>query len=208
MSLFDQDQPAIPSFEPEPEVPEWWRNFRLFVWETVKVIIISLLIIVPVRYFLIQPFYVQGASMEPNFYDREYLIIDEISYRFEDPARGDIVVFRYPRDPKQFFIKRVIGLPGEQVAINNSQISIYNSQNPDGFKLNELNYLAQDVKTSGNLKVSLDDNEYYVLGDNRSSSLDSRGFGPIRSEAIVGKVWLRGWPVDRVAVIGTPEYDL
>jgi len=208
MSLFDQDQSEIPSFEPESQVPEWWRNFRSFVWETVKVIIISLLIIVPVRYFLIQPFYVQGSSMKPNFFDREYLIIDEISYRFEKPVRGEVIVFRYPRDPKKFFIKRVIGLPGEQVEINNSEITIFNSQNPDGFKLDESGYLAQDVKTSGNLRVSLDDNEYYVMGDNRSSSLDSRGFGPIQSPAIVGRVWLRGWPVDRAAVIGTPEYDL
>jgi len=163
MSLFDQDQPEVSNFEQEPRVPEWWRNFRMFVWETVKVIIISLLIILPVRYFLIQPFYVQGASMEPNFFDREYLIIDEISYRFEEPIRGDIVVFRYPRDPKQFFIKRVIGLSGEQVEINNSEIVIFNSQNSEGFKLNEIDYLAKDVKTSGNLRVSLDNNEYYVL---------------------------------------------
>jgi signal peptidase I len=77
--------------------------------ELVQVILISAAIVIPLRTFLVQPFYVKGASMEPNFYDHEYLIIDELSYRFRDPQRGDIVVFRYPNDPKQYFIKRVVG---------------------------------------------------------------------------------------------------
>ena len=94
------------------------RRFLEFIWEMTKITLISLIIILPIRYFLIQPFYVKGASMEPNFYDHEYLIIDEISYRFSEPKRGDIVVFKYPRDPRQFFIKRVIGLPGETVEIS------------------------------------------------------------------------------------------
>src|SRR3989344_5652344 len=96
------------------------RNFFSYVFELIKVVVISLAIIIPVRYYLIQPFYVKGASMEPNFYDKEYLIIDEISYRFYAPERGDIVVFRYPGDPGQFFIKRVIGLPGESIRIRNN----------------------------------------------------------------------------------------
>jgi signal peptidase I len=86
------------------------RNFLSFVFELVKIVVISLVIIIPIRYFLIQPFYVKGASMEPNFHDHEYLIIDEITYRFKDPQRGDIIVFRYPRDPQEFFIKRIIFL--------------------------------------------------------------------------------------------------
>ncbi|MBI5254729.1 signal peptidase I, partial [Candidatus Falkowbacteria bacterium] len=84
------------------------------VWDMVKVVCISLAIIIPVRYFLIQPFYVKGASMEPNFFDHEYLIINEIGYRFDAPQRGDIVVFKYPKDQSQYFIKRIVGLPGEK----------------------------------------------------------------------------------------------
>src|SRR3989344_941482 len=102
------------------------KNFLSYLFELVKVVAISLAIIIPVRYYLIQPFYVKGASMEPNFYDKEYLIIDEISYRFHTPARGDIVVFRYPRDPEEFFIKRIIGLPGERVQIKDGFVFIYN----------------------------------------------------------------------------------
>ena len=100
----------------------WHRTFGpvagaavVFILEVIQIVIISAAIIVPIRYFLIQPFYVKGASMEPNFYDHEYLIIDELSYRLRDPIRGEIVVFRYPRDPSQFFIKRVVGMPGETV---------------------------------------------------------------------------------------------
>ena len=83
-----------------------------YILELVHVVVISLAIIIPIRYFLIQPFYVKGASMEPSFYDHEYLIIDEISYRFREPQRGDVVVFKYPNDPSQYFIKRIIGMPG------------------------------------------------------------------------------------------------
>ena len=98
-----------------------------FIWELVKVVVISLAIIIPVRYYLIQPFYVKGASMEPNFYDHEYLIIDEISYRLKEPQRGDIVVFKYPRDPSQYFIKRIVALPNEEVEVKGGQVVIYNN---------------------------------------------------------------------------------
>src|SRR3990167_7978738 len=93
------------------------RKFGALAFETIKVIVISFAIILPIRYFLIQPFYVEGASMEPSFHSKEYLIIDEISYRFHEPARGDVVVLRYPRDGRQFFIKRIIGLPGETIEV-------------------------------------------------------------------------------------------
>lgn len=176
-----------------------------YVLEIIKVVLISLAIIIPVRYFLIQPFYVKGASMEPNFYDHEYLIIDEISYRLNSPLRGDIVVFKYPRDPSQYFIKRIIGLPGETVQIKEGAVTIYNKDNSAGTLLSE-NYLDSEVKTFGDRTVALGSSEYFIMGDNRLASFDSRSFGPIDRKYIVGKVWVRGWPLDKLKVFERPEY--
>lgn len=190
------------------------KKFAVFVWEITKVVAISLAIILPVRYYLIQPFYVKGASMEPNFFDHEYLIIDEISYRFSAPERGQVIVFRYPRNPQEYFIKRVIGLPGEEVMVKDGRVQIFNPENPNGLTLTE-DYLADDTMTfainNSDLeeKVSVGSDEYYVLGDNRNASKDSREFGPVNKSFITGKVWLRGWPFDRAAVFNAeywPQY--
>ncbi|MFA6198578.1 MAG: signal peptidase I [Patescibacteria group bacterium] len=179
-----------------------------FALEIVKVVVISLAIIIPVRYFLIQPFYVKGASMEPSFYDNQYLMIDEISYRFAEPHRGDIIVFKYPENPSQFFIKRVIGVPGETVEIRNGHVIIYNTQAPRGEVLDESPYLAADVYTSGNETVELKSNEFYVMGDNREQSLDSRRIGPITKNYIVGRTWIRAWPLNKWQVFHDPAYNL
>ena len=177
------------------------RQALLFFWEVTKVVVIAVAIIVPVRYFLIKPFYVKGASMEPNFYDREYLIIDEISYRFSQPDRGEIVVFRYPGDPAQFFIKRVIGLPNEQIRIDDNTVTIYSDTYPNGVILDEP-YLDSAALTRGRgVLIDLSPNEYYVMGDNRDSSLDSRVFGPVERDAIVGRALLRGWPLNRAGLL-------
>ncbi len=178
-----------------------------FFVEMVQIVVLSLAIILPVRYFLIQPFYVKGASMEPNFYENEYLIIDEISYRMREPERGEIVVFRYPLDPQQYFIKRVIGLPGEQLTISNGKITIKNETNPDGIILDESAYLSDDIYTAGEKKIDLGPNEYFVLGDLRSASMDSRVFGPVSRNLITGKVLLRGWPIDKMGLISKPVYS-
>jgi signal peptidase I len=162
-------------------------------------------IIIPVRYFLIQPFYVKGASMEPNFFDHEYLIIDELSYRLNEPVRGDIVVFKYPKDPKQFFIKRVIGMPEETVEIIDGKIRLYTKDHPNGFFLDETGYI-DGVFTSSRQIVQLKKGEYYLMGDNRPASLDSRVFGPVERDLIVGKVLLRGYPVDRWKVFKSYTY--
>jgi signal peptidase I len=145
--------------------------------------------------------------MEPNFHDNEYLIIDEISYRFNEPERGEIVVFRYPKDPQQYFIKRVIGLPGERVSVRDGKVYIYNDEYRNGVAVNESLYLNTTI-TEGSKDVTLGDDEYFVLGDNRSASLDSRSFGAVPRRLIVGKVWLRGWPITSVTVFETPEYNL
>lgn len=176
-----------------------------FVWEVVKVVILSLAIIVPIRYFLVQPFFVKGASMEPTFDDGNYILIDEISYRLHAPARGDIVVFRYPKDPSQFFIKRVIGLPDETVVIQDDHVSIFNQQYPKGETLAEP-YLASYEHTVGNYRVKLDDNEYFVLGDNRLRSSDSRYWGPVNRALITGRVFFRAFPLSQFGSFPSVSY--
>lgn len=187
-----------------------------FVLEIVKVFLLAFIIIVPIRIFLFQPFFVQGASMEPNFENDEYLIINELGYKetaadiygthlftvepFREVDRGVVIVFRYPKNRSQFFIKRVIGLPGEKVELNDGKVFIYNDENPDGFQLDESAYLSRSVKTSGNLVLRLKEDEYFVMGDNRPASLDSRSWGPVNEGDIVGKVMLRAWPLDRLDV--------
>lgn len=187
-----------------------WQTLGEFVVEIIKVVIISLAIIIPIRYFLIQPFYVKGASMEPNFHDHEYLIINEITYRFHNPARGDIIVFRYPKDPSQYFIKRIIGLPGEKVKIKDNKVYVYNDQYPNGIAINEDIYLTEEEQTPnlGKTEFILEQEEYFVLGDNREASLDSRRFGPVPRRLIIGKAWIRGWPFDKITIFQAPQYNM
>jgi len=182
------------------------KKFVGIILEVFQVLVISIAIIVPVRLFLIQPFSVQGASMEPNFFDHEYLIVDEISYRLRLPERGEVVVFHYPNDPSQYFIKRVIGFPGETVEIIDGEVKIYNDEFPNGRVLDETTYLDQDF-TAAAQTVTLKTEEYYLMGDNRSSSLDSRFFGPVNYNQIVGRVWVRGYPVDRWKVFQPANYE-
>lgn len=171
-----------------------------FIWETVKIVVISLAIILPIRYFLVQPFFVKGASMESNFQDGDYIFVDEISYDFHNPNRGDVVIFRYPLDQTQFFIKRVIGLPGETVEVKDNKVIIYNQAHPEGFTLQEP-YLDPGQETLGTLRMKLDGNEYFVMGDNRLQSSDSRRWGPVNRALITGRAFIRLWPVSRVAKI-------
>ncbi len=202
-----------PSFGAD-ESESLWSSVKLFIAETLKVVFLSLAIIIPVRYFLIQPFYVKGASMEPTYLDHEYLIIDEISYRWRDPVRGEVVVFRPPNNQKQYYIKRVIGIPGDRVKVTGGRVYLYNEANPSGEKLDEP-YLGVStngvsgeggvVQTYGEVDVVLKDNQFFVLGDHREASLDSRVFGPIDRRTIVGRTWLRGWPVSRFTVFPVPS---
>jgi signal peptidase I len=177
----------------------------LALLEFIKVAVLAGITIALVRYYLFKPFYVKGASMEPNFYDHEYLIIDELSYRLHDPKRGDVVVFRYPNNPKEYFLKRIIGLPGERIKLVEGVLTIYNDEHPEGFVMKE-SYLPTDVATEGEKNMSLSKNQYFVMGDNRPNSFDSRRFGPVDENLIVGRTWLRGWPLNRIQVFETPTY--
>lgn len=174
----------------------------LMLWEVVKVVAMALAIVVVVKHFLFQPFYVKGASMEPNYEDHEYLIIDELTYRFHEPTRGEVVVFRYPNDTSQFFIKRVIGLPGETVEVKESSVWI------NGQKLDESAYLDASVQTTGSTNVTLSSKEYFLMGDNRAASLDSRIFGPVNRSYIVGRTWFRAWPFSRLMRFSVPAYPI
>jgi len=176
-----------------------------FLWEIAKIVIIALIIVVPIRYFLFQPFFVKGQSMEPNFENGDYLLVDEISYRLGGIERGDVIVFKYPNDPSQRYIKRVIGLPGETVQIENGKIAIFSEE--EGIYLDESEYLSSAVFTPGSVPITLAEDEYFVLGDNRSSSADSRLWGPLAKEYIVGRVFLRAWPLNALAAISAPSYS-
>ncbi|MDO8495946.1 MAG: signal peptidase I [bacterium] len=176
-----------------------------FIWETVKIVAISLAIIIPIRYYLVQPFFVKGASMEQNFHDGDYLLIDEISYRFHEPRRGDVIVFRYPENPSQFYIKRIIGLPGETVEVKNNKVKIYNAEFETGFSPKEY-YLSDGQETFGNNMTQLKGDEYFVMGDNRLQSSDSRRWGPVAQKFITGRAFIRLWPVTKITKVEAVSY--
>ncbi len=178
---------------------QFLKSFFTFSWDIIKVAAIALVLAGLVRYFLVQPFFVEGASMEPNFEDGQYLLIDEISYYFKPVERGEVIVFHYPLDTSKYYIKRVVGLPNETVEIKNGGVVIYNDGNPDGFITQE-NYLPREGITAGNVKKKLGRDEYFVLGDNRLASSDSRQWGILPKNDIVGRVWVRAWPVATAAV--------
>ena len=178
------DDPTLSQTPEEKNQSGFWR-------ELIKLILLSLLIVVPFRFYIAQPFIVDGASMDPTFETGDYLIVDEISYRFKTPERGSVLIFKYPMDPRKSFIKRVIGLPNETVVITNGELSITNTLNPDGFVLDEP-YVA--LNKSDNSSYKLGPDEYFVLGDNRIGSADSRMWGPVPEENIVGRPIIRFLP--------------
>lgn len=173
-----------------------------FLWETLKTFILAVLIVVPLRLYVAQPFFVRGSSMEPSFSSGDYLIIDELSYRFREPKRGEVVVFRYPRDPSQFFIKRIIGLPGETVRSTEGSVVVVTEEG--SFPLEE-RYLRTRIRED--FEVSAQQGEYVMLGDNRGASSDSRRWGSLPQENIVGKVLVTVWPVQEFSVFAAPSYE-
>lgn len=168
------------------------------VWDLVKFAIIAFLIVMPIRMFIAQPFVVSGDSMFPTFHDGEYLIVDEISYIAGNPSRGDVAIFRYPNDTKRFFIKRIIGLPNEEISINGNKIKIINKENPEGFLLTEP-YINEDFDFSGTYKTK--NGEYFVLGDNRNKSLDSRFWGILPEKLLIGRAYLRLLPIKEISYL-------
>lgn len=189
-------------------------------WEIVRFILLAAVIVLPIRFFIVDPFVVSGLSMFPTFNDKDYLIVDQLSYELGSPKRNDVVIFKYPLDPKndpkrnifarffnpgKYFIKRVIGLPNETVEINGSVVTIKNEKHPDGFTLDE-----PYVKNTSNdhKSYTLKDDEYFVMGDNRSGSSDSRYWGPVKKEFLTGRALLRLhlWPINNLVDILPGNY--
>ncbi|MAZ67189.1 signal peptidase I [bacterium] len=168
--------------------------------------LIVLFLVLPIRLWVAKPFIVSGASMYPTFNTWHYLIIDQLSYRFDPPSRGDVIVFRFPQNPSRFFIKRIIGLPNETVQLSGESVTIFNSENREGFLLDEP-YVDQSQQKEADMIMNLGDNEYFVLGDNRKASADSRYWGPLESDKIVGRAYLRLFPFTQVEVLpGAASY--
>jgi signal peptidase I len=167
------------------------KNRSEFFKELLKLAVISIVIVVPFRLYVAQPFIVDGLSMYPTFDNGEYLIIDELSYRFSEPERGEVLVFKYPKDPSKYFIKRIIGLPGETISIADGKVSVKSDAHPEGITLDEP-YVK--MEKSDTLSYELGEGEYYVMGDNRLQSADSRLWGSVPKENLIGRPFLRFIP--------------
>lgn len=170
------------------EKSSFWKEL---LWYAV----LALIVVFPVRLYVAQPFIVNGSSMDDTFKDGQYLIVDELSYRFKEPERGDVLIFKYPEDTSKFFIKRLIGLPGETVVVNNDKVTIVNKSHPEGVTLNEPYIHSKSyLKTSRTLGAD----EYFVMGDNRGVSSDSRVWGPLPKTDLIGRPIVRLLPLSKI----------
>ncbi|MDP2641649.1 MAG: signal peptidase I [Candidatus Yanofskybacteria bacterium] len=183
------------------------KSVMPMVGDVAKTVLIALLIVVPIRTFVFQPFLVRGASMEPNFHNGDYLLVDQLSYRFKSPERGEVIIFEFPFDPSQRYIKRVIGLPGETVEVQDGKVIVYNSGTGSVSFVLEEPYLS-GMNTNGSSRLTLSDHEYFVLGDNRTHSSDSRKWGVLPERNIIGRVVIRLFPVGALAKIEQPSYEI
>jgi len=179
------------------------RGFFISLLEVAEIALITIGAVFLIRTFLIQPFLVSGGSMETTFQNGDYVLVDQLTYRFRLPERGEVTVFH--SNEKTYFIKRIIGLPGDRLTIHDSVVTVTNHQYPKGIVLNEP-YLAPGVQTSGDVDITLGPDEYFVLGDNRPYSYDSRSWGVVKRPAVVGVVRVRLWPLTHIATFATPEY--
>jgi signal peptidase I len=169
-----------------------------FFTEVVKFVFLALIIVVPIRVFVAQPYIVSGNSMIPSFHNGDYLVVDQLSYRFEEPERGDVIIFRFPNDTSKFFIKRIIALPDETIKMESGVVTIINATQPDGMTIEEPynESFFRDTMT-----VILGEDEYFVMGDNRVVSLDSRSWGVLPRELVIGRTLVRLFPVTDISFI-------
>lgn len=172
--------------------------------ETLTFLVLAVIIVVPIRVFIAQPFVVDGESMHPTFESADYLVVDELTYKFHVPQRGDVIVFRLPGDPNKFLIKRVIGLPGETVRIDHGIVTIVK---PDGttLTLDEPYVVAEDATYTQDTALGAD--QYFVMGDNRPRSSDSRSWGTLPKANIIGRVYFRLLPANELGVLPGKSYQ-
>ncbi len=185
-------------------------SFVRFLFEIIKTVVVVLVFALLIRYFLVQPFVVDGSSMRPSFHDHEYLLVEKLNFIFHHPQRGEVIVFKYPLNPSFNYIKRVIGVPGDRVVISKGKVTIYNNQNSSGLVLKEP-YLDPGQSTTLNGDAAehtwlVDQNSYFVLGDNRDHSDDSRSWGFVPAHSIVGKVWLTIYPPHDFGLVHHAQY--
>lgn len=169
------------------------------LFEIFKYTVISLIIVAPFRIFVAQPFIVSGESMSNTFQPREYLIVDQLTYRRAVPERGDVVIFKYPLDTSVYFVKRVIGLPGETVRIDQGVVTVQGASSSVPVRLDEP-YVSSQARVQKRIEITLESDEYFVLGDNRKESSDSRVWGPLQQKYIVGRAFARVFPITRMSI--------
>jgi len=178
-------------------------SFLEFLWDLFKTAVIVVIIAFGIKYFLVQPFIVDGNSMQPNFQNNEYLLVEKISPKLQNLKRGDVIVFHPPGQTNTNYIKRIIGLPGEKVEITGNKIKIFNKNHPEGVFLDEA-YLANNIKTVTEKQdetYNMGNDEFFVMGDNREHSSDSREFGNLPKGNIVGRAWLNVYPFSKFGLI-------
>ncbi len=171
----------------------------------IQSIILTIALAFLLRFYVIQPFIVEGSSMEPNFHDREYIVIDKASYHIRVPKRGEVIVFHPPTAQSENYIKRIIGLPGDTVEVNKGDIMV-NGTKLDETYLGDEDHKTEPIRMTGS--VTLNPDEYFVLGDNREHSSDSREWGPLRKENIEGRTWFIALPLNNFQFISPPSYAL
>lgn len=175
------------------------------IWEWVKIIAIALIISLPIRFFIAEPFIVNGASMDPTFATGQFLIVDRLTYRFEAPSRGDVIVFEYPNNPSTYYIKRIIGLPGETVDMKDGIVTISKPSTTSATSSEKITikepYIEDAHRSHDTFHESLGSTEYFVMGDNRAESSDSRVWGPLDKHFIVGRPIVRLFPVPTLSVL-------
>lgn len=186
---------------------DYLKRISSFILDVLQTVIMAIAIFMVVYLFLMRPHQVSGKSMVPNFEDGEYLLTEKVTYRFNEPQRGDVIVFSAPPTRRQEYIKRIIAIPGDKIELRDDKIYLNDSI------LNE-EYIPFDFKTlageflKNNNSYIVPSNEYIVLGDNRENSKDSREFGPIKKSDIVGKAWVKYWPIEVAGKIPTPIYKI
>lgn len=186
------------------------RALTAFFIDIIETVVIAVAIFITVYLFLLQPHQVKGESMVPTFHPDEYILTDKLSYRFHEPERGDVIVFRAPQNQAIDFIKRIIGLPGEKVKLSGGKIIIINAKNPSGLSLNEPYTKGEPTREGTTLKegqeLTVPAGEFFVLGDNRTHSSDSREFGTVSKSLIIGRAWLRYWPPPQISFVQQVQY--